>query len=493
MKKITNLLLILTLSVVLTACGSGGSGGSGGGGDDDGGTPIKAKLLDSAIQGVYYITDAGSSGETDSNGEFNCISGELVEFYLPSYSSGLLYLGETKCYSIITPIELVTEGAKRYTTEISSLTVEQSRAFHRGIRLLQTLDSDSNPSNGITILPIDVQKLVDMLEDQDPEFDMEDSLYYALIDQSVDFDTALAQLATDIGGGRVAVSEVDALAHFNATLTTLNNTNNPQLPVVASYKGYSNTAQGFVEIDVETAPTGNSVLAVANMFYFKDRSDDAPRPFDLAVYEPNCHTSGTTTYSMVLLTPDIYSPTAVSLTISADSVIAESHTIDKVAKTRGLGSELSINESKSCINGKVYSDSLELYANGKMAVMKKDNGIYIGVASSQVEKSDFNFTRTRENAVKGTIETGTSIVNNSNYTGLLSEFNTLVGLTDNTHPTDHLVVYDVPSNDYAVGVQSKSLIDGVLDSTRVMILVVPQLHNGEEPVGRSKFSIAVGN
>jgi hypothetical protein len=88
-------------------------------------------LSDSLIQGVSYVTSSGVKGTTNAAGEYKFNPGDTVEFTL-----GGLSLGSVVATGIVTPIEL----AKNDAVKLQNLLV-----------LLQSLDTDSNPANGIQI------------------------------------------------------------------------------------------------------------------------------------------------------------------------------------------------------------------------------------------------------------------------------------------------------------------------------------------------------
>ena len=120
----------------LAACGDGDKpstnspSASGGGGKTQTG-PATGRFLDAAVSGVAYIAPSGS-GTTDENGLFKYNHGDTVEFKL-----GGLSLGKAKGAAIITPIELAGE--------------ENDKRLQNLLVLLQSLDADGNPANGISI------------------------------------------------------------------------------------------------------------------------------------------------------------------------------------------------------------------------------------------------------------------------------------------------------------------------------------------------------
>ena len=90
---------------------------------------------DSEVAGLTYETET-KSGVTDSEGKFEFMEGETVTF-----SVGGIVIGSGAASEEMTPISIATtENASLDTQEVKNIA-----AF------LQSLDSDSDPSNGITI------------------------------------------------------------------------------------------------------------------------------------------------------------------------------------------------------------------------------------------------------------------------------------------------------------------------------------------------------
>ena len=137
--------------VVVLGALAGGGGSSGGGSssssstdttdssnNNSGNTPttpaLIGRLLDSAVAGASYSSTSGLNGTTNAHGAFSASEGDPV-----SCTIGSVLLGKANGSSIITPLELT--GA---TTTADQRVVNLSR-------LLQTLDSDLDPANGIFI------------------------------------------------------------------------------------------------------------------------------------------------------------------------------------------------------------------------------------------------------------------------------------------------------------------------------------------------------
>ncbi len=124
------LLIFFFILSLCAACGGGGGG--------DGGGPAPASVksgifVDSAVDGLYYET-VTQSGYTD-NGTFKYMAGESVAFYI-----GNLLIGQGQAKSKMSPIDLV-DGADD----------ESNPTVINICRLLQSLDYDGNPDNGIVI------------------------------------------------------------------------------------------------------------------------------------------------------------------------------------------------------------------------------------------------------------------------------------------------------------------------------------------------------
>jgi hypothetical protein len=177
-------LLIIGLAFILTACGGGGGGST---------NPVTASqgvFVDSVIEGLRFETST-QSGLTDLNGIFNYIPGETVKFYV-----GDILIGSAAGAERLTPIDLVPGAVDETNSQVTNIA-----------RFLQTLDSDSDPSNGIKI---------------------GDSIRSALTGQTLDFslseatfETAFDSLNTAVLGGLTIVTAADAQAHLRTTLDAI--------------------------------------------------------------------------------------------------------------------------------------------------------------------------------------------------------------------------------------------------------------------------------
>lgn len=186
--------LMISLAIAsLTACGGGG--GSTGSSDSQSpassGTPqptvMQGQFLDSAVEGLWYQT-ATQSGFTNEFGSFNYIPGESITFYL-----GNTFLGEVIAQAELTPLDLMTA-------------FDNPDKLQNLLRTLQTLDADSDPSNGITINPT-AQEYLDqfVLPLNSPAFLFEAS-------------TVVQNMITAVTNGSDLKSAVDSFIHFRETM-----------------------------------------------------------------------------------------------------------------------------------------------------------------------------------------------------------------------------------------------------------------------------------
>ena len=129
------LIPIYFASVLLAACGGGGGGGEGEGPDGD---KVEETLnsgifIDSPVSNLGYRTDT-QSGYTNEDGEFLYRENEKITFYI-----GSIEFPEVIAKDIITPFDIATSD------DLSNISVINIA------RLLQSLDKDRNPDNGIQI------------------------------------------------------------------------------------------------------------------------------------------------------------------------------------------------------------------------------------------------------------------------------------------------------------------------------------------------------
>jgi len=193
---------------------------------------IDGVFIDSAVQGLSY-SSATQSGVTDANGGFTADRGQNIEF-----SIGDLKLPPVLAKETITPLDI-----------FSATSVEDTRVANLA-RLLQSLDKDGNPDNGIEIDPNAAASATQV------DF------------ASPGFDTDVANLVANSGSVNVAlVNEIAALEHLQSTLNTNSVTTGPcgtDHPLVGSTASFSTF---FHEVAGNVTVIDNCTLEVTNFTY----------------------------------------------------------------------------------------------------------------------------------------------------------------------------------------------------------------------------------
>ena len=183
---------LIALSVVATATLLVGCGNSSTEGETSG--SISGQLVDSYIEGATYKCEDGKEALTGKNGEFSC-DRLPVEFRLKNLNLGKIeHLAEDKH---VFPQDLI--GVDRNNTEDTRVVAMA--------QLLQSLDSDSNPENGITL----DKNILEKINSRDL-FDSEQ----------------LATYIADAGVSRVDAKE--ARDHLDRTMKTRDTINKASLP-----------------------------------------------------------------------------------------------------------------------------------------------------------------------------------------------------------------------------------------------------------------------
>ncbi|MEW6999126.1 DM13 domain-containing protein [Colwelliaceae bacterium BS250] len=183
--------LALCISTLLFGCG--GSGGDSSSEPDSSPTAVApqeftGQFIDSPVEGLSYST-ATQSGITNAEGEFIYLQSEQVTF-----SIGDLALPAVMAQSVVTPLNIFS-SEDVYQKEVSNL-----------LRLLQSLDNDGNPDNGI------------LINDQTQQvFNQVDLVFTD--DDFAEKANALLMLTTNIH--QSLISEYDAIYHFDQSLVKI--------------------------------------------------------------------------------------------------------------------------------------------------------------------------------------------------------------------------------------------------------------------------------
>lgn len=153
-------------------------------------------FIDSAVAGVEYTTSSGIKDKTDQYGKFKYNIGDLIQFKI-----GKLILGEAEpnIDGLITPKSLVVDDR-------IAPNEEESQTITLLLRTLQSLDSDNNSSNGITI----DENIISKLETLEQELNFEDLNESDIIDLDNQLDIGLDEDYDD----HIDTDEDTARTHF---------------------------------------------------------------------------------------------------------------------------------------------------------------------------------------------------------------------------------------------------------------------------------------
>jgi hypothetical protein len=128
-KHMIHTMTAITTLAIVSLVGCGGGGGS------SGTTTKTGYFIDSAVEGLEY-TSGSTSGITGADGSFKYEEGKPVTFKIGSMTLGSLTVINHKVF----PVDLVSGAADETDPKVSLMA-----------QILQTLDSDGDASNGITI------------------------------------------------------------------------------------------------------------------------------------------------------------------------------------------------------------------------------------------------------------------------------------------------------------------------------------------------------
>ena len=135
---------------------------------------LSSKFIDSAVQGLdYSCVSSGETGVTDSEGVFTYVAGDECTFKVGAFVLG----SGTPTGAVFTPTDITTEEP-----ELTNI-----------LRLLQTLDTDNNVSNGI-VLPSGITGTVAL---------------------DVNFDAEINGFLSENNVTNAVVTGEDAVAHFD--------------------------------------------------------------------------------------------------------------------------------------------------------------------------------------------------------------------------------------------------------------------------------------
>ena len=185
-------------------------------------SPRTGIFLDSPIINIGYRTET-LEGVTNSLGEYNYVNGETVTFFI-----GALELPCAPASATITPLDLVST---KDTLNPAVVNI---------VRLLQTLDRDGNPDNGIEITGT-AKASATQVDFTLPESDFESS--HAVVNLVVNGgqETAITSLiavsdAVSHFEGSLVENDIDFIPNFTITGTWINNETENDLLVFVFFR-----------------------------------------------------------------------------------------------------------------------------------------------------------------------------------------------------------------------------------------------------------------
>lgn len=251
MNKLLSLLTLSTFTL-LSACFDFGSDDD----DDSGGTEYFGYFLDTGVVGLSYSPNSGFEW-TEGNGRFFYNPGQSTDFSILGLSLGSATVDSDN--PVVTPATLLGEGSltKAQMETLLNGSSATAQAIKNQLVLLQTLDFDQNPDNGID-LPKPVAFDTEFIPSKNALSDLN------LNESAIDFAAALEEkLVTFRSNGTlnqssVVISEEDAVAHFLETLDGLE--------ALADYEGRWAMRSGGSG-DVSAIYTFNSNLSIELIEY----------------------------------------------------------------------------------------------------------------------------------------------------------------------------------------------------------------------------------
>ncbi len=259
--RILSLFVFLTtICLVQFGCGGGSSSGNSSSDADASVDLLTGVYVDSAVEGLFYRTET-QSGYTNAAGEFKYVGGESVIF-----SIGDLTFPAATASDVLSPLDLAG------TLNIADVSVVNIA------RLIQTLDTDGNPSNGITISEA-AHQAASGLE--------------VLSFDSQTFDADVAILVANSGSVKtVLIDSSVAISHLQETLGST-----PDFTIRAISRNTTEETAGTATFTMKlnSLPNGNVVINVDSL----DESEGTASPSSLTFTPENYNANHTVTVTGV--------------------------------------------------------------------------------------------------------------------------------------------------------------------------------------------------
>ena len=181
--------LQLTFILTLAVAGIAACGGGGGGGAPTGSSTKTGYFIDSAVEGLEYSSE-NSSGVTGADGSFKYEDGKPVTFKIGGITLGSVMVSNGRIF----PVDLISGATDESNPKVTLIA-----------QVLQSLDSDRNPANGITIND-NTRRLITQ------------SVNLATTDPTIVTPIFAQLLSTASQGALSMVSDTDAKTHLRSNL-----------------------------------------------------------------------------------------------------------------------------------------------------------------------------------------------------------------------------------------------------------------------------------
>ncbi len=322
---------------------------------DQGVPTLRGAFLDSPVQGLHYDT-ATQHGDTDGSGRFQYMPGESVAF-----SIGNIKLAATTAKSLITPLDIV--GTANATDQrVTNMLI-----------LLQSLDTDGNANNGISI----------------------PAIASALAPTGINFDVAPATFRANatltnfvsgaVGVSRALVTDVDARLHFQNALNTGVGNGKLNIAPVASAGAAQSVGQGTsVSLDSSASSDANGDTLTFQWNFVNKPTGSSASLTGANTVSANFMTDVAGDYLVGLVVSDgvLTSPVSVTkVSVAASTGIPSGYALVWSDEFNTSGTQLpaaskwAYDISRNSVGW--YNNELQYYSNGRIQNSAVQNGSLI--------------------------------------------------------------------------------------------------------------------
>jgi len=351
------LMALCGASIALTGCGGSSSSSDGGDAGDKGdGIPPVVKtgvFIDSKVANLSYKTET-QTGVTNAQGEFSYLAGERVTF-----SIGELEFPVVTAAGVITPMTLAGD-ASIYNQKATNIAI-----------LLQSLDDNGNPDDGITIpagAAAEASKAIGLGLPTD------------------EFIAVITNMVVNSGSDTTnVVTAADAQNHLQDSIDSLT-------PYVGSWSNKSGNSESHL------------ILFANNTFLYAENDDEAPNGLELGSYSYDTATGDIT----LTITFDNNGPGDdsgvgdIGTPVTVDSVLSNGNTTLKIVNgeieftadefaadtIEGAWSITHLNESQHLI---LFADNTFIYAENDLT---EPNGLELGTYAYNAGTGEIIYTIT---------------------------------------------------------------------------------------------------